>query len=126
MRAIRSRDTKPERIVRSALFRLGYRFRVHCRAARGTPDIAFPARRKAIFVHGCFWHRHDGCAKAYTPKSREAFWSEKFQKNVERDERTLNELRTAGWAVMVVWECEAVDGEGLRERLSRFVGPVRI
>lgn len=126
MRAIRSRDTKPERLVRSVLFASGYRFRVHFRGALGSPDIAFPARKKAIFVHGCFWHRHEGCAKAYAPKSRETFWADKFRKNVERDARTFEGLKGEGWEVLVVWECEAVNGDALRDRLTNFVGPVRI
>lgn len=107
------------------LFQLGYRFRVGLRGIPGTPDIAFPNRRKAIFVHGCFWHRHDGCPKCYTPKSRLEFWLDKFRRNVERDARTIRELEAAGWEALVVWECEAVDGERLRQRLIEFAGPIR-
>jgi DNA mismatch endonuclease (patch repair protein) len=125
MRAIRSGNTKPERALRSVLFQMGYRFRVQFRQAAGSPDIAFPSRRKAIFVHGCFWHRHCGCPKSYQPKSREAFWNEKFARNLERDARTMAALHAAGWEALVVWECEAVDGDSLREQLANFVGPTR-
>ena len=126
MRAIRSKHTKPELAVRSTAFRAGYRFRLHERALPGSPDLVFSARRKVIFVHGCFWHGHDGCDKAYRPKSRVAFWSEKFQKNRQRDERTMAAIQALGWEPLVVWECEAVDGEVLRRRLVDFLGPPRI
>ncbi|MDO8900527.1 MAG: very short patch repair endonuclease [Phenylobacterium sp.] len=126
MRAIRSRNTKPEIIVRSAAFRAGYRYRLHDRGLPGSPDLVFPKRRKVIFVHGCFWHSHEGCAKAYRPKSRAAFWSEKFRKNRERDGRVLLAVNALGWEALVVWECEAVDSEVLRRRLVDFLGPPRI
>ena len=126
MQAIRSTNTKPELLVRSAVFGAGYRFRLHCRTLPGTPDLVFSARRKVIFVHGCFWHSHEGCSKAYRPKSREAFWSEKLQKNKARDRRVQAAIRALGWEPLVVWECEAADGEVLRERLGDFLGPPRI
>ena len=126
MRAIRSKHTKPELAVRSAAFRAGYRFRLHDRTLPGSPDLVFSARRKVIFVHGCFWHGHEGCSKAYRPKSRKVFWSEKLEKNRERDERTEGEIRAHGWEPFVVWECETVDGEVLRRRLVDFLGLSRI
>ncbi len=126
MRAIWSKNTRPEMVVRSVAFRAGYRFRLHDRKLPGSPDLVFSARRKVIFVHGCFWHDHEGCPKAYKPKSRQAFWLDKFQKNRERDVLALAAVRARGWDPLVVWECEAVDGDLLRRRLTDFLGPPRI
>jgi DNA mismatch endonuclease (patch repair protein) len=126
MRAIRQKDTKPELLVRSLLFGAGYRYRLHGRALPGSPDLVFPARRKVVFVHGCFWHRHEGCRKAYTPKTRQDFWVRKFIANQERDGRALSALTSAGWDAFVVWECEAVDAELLRQRLTTFLGPPKV
>lgn len=107
MSQIRSRDTTPERLVRSALHRAGYRFRLHSKQLPGSPDIVLSRYRTVIFVHGCFWHRHSRCRFAYTPKSRVEFWKAKFDSNVERDRRNARELRALGWRVMTVWECQA-------------------
>ena len=107
MSGIRSRDTKPERTVRSWLHRNGYRFRINKKDLPGTPDIVLPKYRTVIFVHGCFWHRHKGCKLAYTPKSNVEKWTDKFSKNVERDKTKLNECQQAGWKVVVIWECES-------------------
>lgn len=104
MSRIRGTDTKPEVLVRSALHRAGFRFRLHSRALPGRPDIVLPMHRTVIFVHGCFWHRH-GCSLASEPASRKAFWREKFARNVARDKRTAAALRRAGWRVLTVWEC---------------------
>lgn len=122
MSRIRGGDTKPEKIVRSTLHRMGYRFRLHRRDLPGTPDIVLPRHRTVIFVHGCFWHRHPRCKYAYTPKSRQAFWEEKFAANVVRDQRTQRRLRRMGWRVIVVWECEARKPERLVEKLSKRIG----
>lgn len=119
MSRIRSRDTKPEIIVRSVLHRMGYRFRLHRRDLPGSPDIVLPRYKVVVFVHGCFWHRHQGCKYAYTPKSRGEFWQNKFKENVERDKRNRKELEDDGWYVMVVWECETTDPDRLAERLDR-------
>lgn len=121
MARIRSRDTQPEITVRSLLYSLGYRYRLHRRDLPGSPDICFPGRKKVIFVHGCFWHRHDGCARATTPKTRTSFWEEKFRKNVIRDRRNMTSLAELGWEAMVVWECEIKDLERLTPRLVRFL-----
>ena len=119
MSRIRSRDTEPEKQVRSALHRAGYRFRLHSKKLPGRPDVVLPKYRTVVFVHGCFWHRHKGCRCAYTPKSRVAFWNAKFESNVERDRRNARELRRLGWKVVTVWECEADSPERWLRRLPR-------
>ena len=116
-------NTGPELIVRRLLHRLGYRYTLHARDLPGRPDIVFTARHAAIFVHGCFWHRHD-CGEAYVPKSRRDFWKKKFARNVERDGQNLRKLAAARWKVLVVWECQ-VGSPRLAARLIRFLGPVR-
>ncbi len=118
MSRIRSRDTKPELIVRRLLHRLEYRFRLHRRDLPGSPDIVLPKYKTVIFVHGCYWHRHEGCRYAYNPKSRVDFWQEKFRQNVMRDRKARRELEELDWQVQVVWECETKDIEGLVERLE--------
>ena len=121
MARVGPKDTKPEMAVRRLLHDLGYRYRLHRRDLPGTPDICFPARRKAIFVHGCFWHRHEGCRRTTTPKTRAAFWNEKFQQNIARDHRKIAALRELGWDVLVVWECEAEGAPVLAQRLMSFL-----
>jgi len=121
MARIRSQDTQPEVTVRRLLFSLGYRYRLHRRDLPGSPDICFPSRKKVVFVHGCFWHRHEGCARTTTPKTRTSYWEDKFRKNVVRDRRNLLDLAALGWDAMVVWECETRDLERLAARLARFL-----
>lgn len=106
MGRIKSRDTKPEIILRQALHRLGLRFRLGGAGLPGRPDIVFPRRRAVVFVHGCFWHRHANCNIASTPKSNVEFWEGKFERNVARDRRVTRELNALGWRVFVAWECE--------------------
>jgi DNA mismatch endonuclease, patch repair protein len=106
MSRIQGQDTAPELKLRSLLHRAGYRFRLHDRKLPGRPDIVMKKYRTAIFVHGCYWHRHRGCPKAATPKSRTDFWQKKFAATVERDKRKAAELRAMGWKVISVWECE--------------------
>jgi DNA mismatch endonuclease (patch repair protein) len=106
MRGIRGRDTRPELVVRRYLHRAGFRYRLHAKSLPGTPDIVLPRHRAVVFVHGCFWHRHPGCRYAYRPKSREAFWRAKLDGNAERDALVTDALRSGGWRVFVVWECE--------------------
>lgn len=113
MAKIRGRDTGPELRVRRAAHALGLRFRLHRRDLPGTPDLVFPGRRIALFVHGCFWHRHPGCRFVYTPKSRIALWQAKFDGNVARDQRKENDLCAAGWTPVVIWECETRDPDQL-------------
>jgi DNA mismatch endonuclease, patch repair protein len=113
MSSIRGRDTRPELLVRSYLHRAGLRFRLHARDLPGRPDLVFPRHRAAVFVHGCFWHRHDGCRFTTTPATRVAFWRDKFRQNVVRDTRNAALLRSAGWRVFTIWECEASKEEVL-------------
>ena len=121
MARIGSRDTKPELRVRRAAHAMGLRFRLHRRDLPGTPDLVFPKYRVALFVHGCYWHRHEGCLKAYTPKSRVDFWQEKFRANVERDARASSALAAAGWHPVVIWECETEDPVKLVEIIEARV-----
>lgn len=109
MSGIRSKDTKPEMLVRQTLFAAGYRFRLHRRDLPGAPDIVMPGRKIAIFIHGCFWHRHKGCRLAKLPATRPDFWKAKLEGNVERDMRAIKALVALDWRVLVVWECATKD-----------------
>ena len=106
MSRIKGKDTKIEVEVRKYLFSKGYRFRKNDKRYPGKPDIVLPKYHVAIFVHGCFWHRHEGCKDATTPKTRTEFWLEKFDKNVKNDQIRQEKLRELGWKVIVIWECE--------------------
>jgi len=121
MRRVHSTDTTPERRVRSLLHRLGYRFRVHRPDLPGKPDIVLPRRRTVVFVHGCFWHRHQDCPHATTPATRQEYWLPKFRRTIARDKKNQGELRERGWNVVVVWECETKDLLKLGERISRLI-----
>src|SRR5688500_5473333 len=110
MSRVRGKNTRPEIIVRRALHALGERFRVHCAELPGRPDIVLPRHSLAIFVHGCFWHRHPGCRLSSSPKTRVKFWTDKFATNVARDARNVGALESAGWRVGTLWECETRDG----------------
>ncbi|MHB8160261.1 MAG: very short patch repair endonuclease [Thermoleophilia bacterium] len=118
MAQIKSADTMPEKKVRSTLHRMGYRFALHCKDLPGRPDIVLSKYRTAIFVNGCFWHRHPGCKYAYMPKTRIRFWQKKFDDNISRDKRNRKELEKDGWTVIVVWECE-VDDNALGQSLDK-------
>lgn len=122
MSRVRSKDTKPELAVRRLVFSMGYRYRLHRRDLPGCPDMTFMARRKVIFVHGCFWHRHEGCARTRFPKSRLGFWKTKLLANKARDVVNLQKLKSRGWRSLVVWECEVENVEKLRRRIRRFLG----
>ena len=122
MSGIRSRDTKPELIVRRIAHRLGFRFRVHRRDLPGSPDIVFPKHQAVIMVHGCFWHRHPDCQYASTPKTRVQFWENKFEGNVVRDRRSQSALRHLGWRVLVIWECETKDHDAVAARIVSYLG----
>jgi DNA mismatch endonuclease, patch repair protein len=121
MRAIRGKDTKPELEVRSLVHGLGYRFRLHRADLPGKPDLSFPARRKVIFVHGCFWHSH-ACKSGLIPNSNRDFWLPKLTQNKVRDARNLNALTQQGWKVLIIWECELKDTRALCLMVKRFLG----
>lgn len=121
MSRVRSKDTKPEMAVRRLVHSLGYRYRLHARDLPGNPDMVFRPRRKVIFVHGCFWHRHKGCSNTTTPRSRFRFWQDKFDYNLRRDARNRRKLQEEGWSVLVIWECQVGDVDKLTERLKRFL-----
>lgn len=121
MALVRSEDTKPEMAVRRLVHGMGYRYRLHCRDLPGKPDMVFRSRRAVVFVHGCFWHRHEGCSLARLPKSKVDFWTTKLEGNRERDTRKVAELKKSGWRVFVVWECELNNMEALAARLRRFL-----
>jgi DNA mismatch endonuclease, patch repair protein len=124
MARIRAKDTRPELVVRQTLHALGYRFRLHVRHLQGTPDLAFPARHKALFVHGCFWHAHDCQHGLRRPSTNTDFWSEKARANRERDARKEQQLRDAGWDVATVWECETKSREQpWLARIVEWLGP---
>lgn len=123
MRAVRSVNTKPEMLVRRLLHAMGYRYRLHRRDLPGAPDIVFPGRRKVIFVHGCFWHGHDCARGARMPATNVDYWRSKIERNVTRDADNIAELQQAGWAVLVVWECQLKAGQRneLTSRLKEFL-----
>ncbi len=121
MGRIRGRDTKPEMAVRRLLHGLGYRYRLHAPDLPGRPDVVFRGRRKVIFIHGCFWHQHEGCRDATAPKTRVAFWQAKFKGNKERDRASVRALARLGWKVLVVWECETRKLDTLSNRLTAFL-----
>ena len=124
MRRITGKNSKPEMIVRSLVHGLGYRYRLHRRDLPGSPDLVFPSRRKVIFVHGCFWHRHPDptCKLARLPKSRQDFWGPKLMGNRQRDIRQQEELEQLGWRFLVVWECQVRYGEQLENIITEFLG----
>lgn len=121
MSRIRGKDTAPEMAVRRLVHGMGYRYRLHDRRLPGRPDLVFPSRRKVIFVHGCFWHRHDCRFGQVRASTNAAFWEEKIDGNVARDTRNLSELAVIGWAYLVIWECETGSERALRARLRRFL-----
>lgn len=124
MSRIRARDTSPEIALRQALHRLGLRFRLSNKRLPGKPDLILPRYKAAVFVHGCFWHRHAGCNIATTPKSNTLYWQEKFDRNVARDKRVAQDLTESGWRVFVAWECDLqskLRAERTAERLARAI-----
>jgi DNA mismatch endonuclease (patch repair protein) len=121
MAAVRGRDTRPERQVRSLVHRMGFRFRLHVRDLPGRPDIVFPRFHKVVFVHGCFWHRHPSCVRATTPQTNRDFWNAKFARNVERDANNVRSLASQGWKSLTVWECELREPAKVADRISRFL-----
>ncbi|GGZ72007.1 very short patch repair endonuclease [Lysobacter xinjiangensis] len=120
MRAVKGKHTKPELLVRSAAHRCGLRFRIHKRDLPGSPDVVFPRHKVALFVHGCYWHRHPGCRKATTPATNVEFWAEKFRANVARDSRNRDALTALGWRVVEVWECEVPTMEAAKALMLKI------
>ena len=120
MSRIRSKNTKPEILVRSKLHRSGYRFRLHVKDLPGKPDIVLPKYKSVIFVNGCFWHRHRGCKYAYKPKSKVKFWNRKFTQNIKRQEEVTKQLRKLKWNVLVIWECEVNNEKTFKKVLRKL------
>ena len=125
MARVRSKNSRPELAVRKLVFGLGYRYRLHARELHGRPDLVFRPRRKVIFVHGCFWHRHPNCTLARMPKSRLEFWGPKLEGNRERDDRNKEALAREGWKVLTIWECELNNAERLTNVIRRFLDAER-
>ena len=119
MSAIKSKNTKPEIAVRKLLHSMGYRFRLHRKDLPGSPDIVLPKYKTVIFVHGCFWHRHENCKYASTPKTRQEFWEAKFRENINRDKLNQENLSSNGWKIIIVWECEIKDKDFDLNRLFK-------
>jgi len=122
MSNVKSKDTKPEIIVRSIVHRLGFRFRKHITDLPGKPDVVLARHRKVIFVHGCFWHGHKKCKRALRPQSHKTFWADKLDKNIDRDKRNKRELELLGWKVLIIWSCEIIDVDKIRNKLIKFLG----
>ncbi len=117
MSAIKSKNTKPEIKVRKVLHSMGYRFRLHSKDLPGSPDIVLPKYKTVIFVHGCFWHRHENCKYASTPKIRQEFWNKKFTENIKRDLEIQEKIKNLDWRSIVIWECETKNIENLRDKI---------
>jgi len=117
MSAIKSKNTKPEIKVRKVLHSMGYRFRLHAKDLPGSPDIVLPKYKTVIFVHGCFWHRHENCKYASTPKTRKEFWNKKFTENKKRDSEIQEKIKILDWRSVVIWECETKNIENLRDKI---------
>jgi len=125
MARVKSRDTKPELQLRRLVWGLGQHYRKNRRDVVGQPDLAFIRRRRAIFLHGCFWHRHSCKAGSRAPKSKTAFWNAKFERNIQRDAKVMRELRAAGWRALVIWECELRDRPRVERRVRAFLDAQR-
>ena len=123
MRAVKSKDTTPELLVRRMLFSMGYRYRLHRKNLPGKPDIVFPGRHTAIFINGCFWHGHTCPRGSRVPKSNREYWQNKVARNQQRDARSQADLAGLGWKIAVIWECDCHDAAGLSDRLIEFLGP---
>ena len=117
MSAIKSKNTKPEIKVRKILHSMGYRFRLHSKDLPGSPDIVLPKYKTVIFVHGCFWHRHENCKYASTPKTRKEFWNKKFTENKKRDSEIQEKIKILDWRSVVIWECETKNIKNLRDKI---------
>lgn len=125
MSRIRSKNTKPEELVRKFLFNNGFRYRKNDNRYPGKPDIVLPKYKTIVFIHGCFWHQHQGCKAARIPDTNAAFWKDKFTRNILRDQQEQNELRNEGWYVIVIWECEISTIKKREQRLNELVYDIR-
>lgn len=121
MSRVKSKNTKPELVVRRLVFGMNYRYRLHAKNLPGHPDLVFPGRKKAIFVNGCFWHGHFGCRYGRLPKSRVEYWQAKIEQNQARDRENTALLEADGWQVLTVWQCELKNIETLANRLNEFI-----
>ncbi len=121
MRAVKSKDTGVEMVVRRLLHAAGFRYRLHRKDLPGKPDLVFVSRRKVLFIHGCFWHQHPGCRAADRPSSNTVYWNAKLERNQARDAKNVRELEAAGWRVGIVWECQTRDKAALLTDLTRFL-----
>lgn len=121
MSRVRGKDTKPEKVVRSELHKMGYRFRLHDKNLPGRPDIVLKRHNKVVFVNGCFWHGHKGCKRSKLPSTNTDFWAEKIGKNMVRDEKNYRLLKDEGWKVLIIWECQTNDIKGLDKTLRRYM-----
>ncbi len=121
MAKVKSGNTRPELVIRSMIHRMGYRFRLHRRDLPGSPDIVLPKLRKVIFVHGCFWHGHEGCPRSARPVQNAVFWDKKLSRNIQRDNANLSKLEELGWTCLIIWTCEMKDRERVSRRLKEFL-----
>jgi len=121
MSRVKGKNTKPEIKVRSLIHAMGFRFRLHRKDLPGNPDLVFPKYRKVIFVHGCFWHQHRACPNAARPTSNTIYWNKKLERTIERDNQNITALESAGWQVLVIWECEVKNHEKLFEIIGNFL-----
>ena len=122
MRAVKSKNTSPELLVRRLLHARGYRYRLHRSDLPGCPDLVFPSRKKIVFVHGCFWHGHDCARGSRIPKTNTDYWTAKVARNRARDVAALKQLKSLGWKLLALWECELPDESAIIKRLTRFLG----
>lgn len=121
MGRVKDRDTKPEMLVRSMIHRMGFRFRLYAKELPGSPDIVLRRHKKVIFVHGCFWHGHEGCSRSKRPSTNTEFWNAKLDKNMDRDKRFQCLLQEDGWNVLIVWQCETKHSDELHSKLEGFL-----
>jgi DNA mismatch endonuclease, patch repair protein len=121
MALVKGKDTSPEKKVRSIVHRMGYRFRLHRKDLPGKPDIVLPRHKKVIFVHGCFWHGHEGCPRSHRPTTNTEFWDSKLDHNMKRDRSNQKRLKEMGWNVLVVWECQLKNIERVIATIERFI-----
>lgn len=122
MSRVKNRDTAPEKLVRQLLHKMGYRFRLQRKDLPGKPDIVLPKYKKVIFVHGCFWHGHEGCPRGARPTSNVDFWNQKIDKNISRDTEAQAQLRLQGWQSLVIWQCQTRSLADLQQHLQEFLG----